>query len=151
MNKDNLRILVDTISTMPVDRHYFPLTQSLDRKLPQTYCKNLEEFNASKNCAGVFGYFALTPAWQSIGEVSSTGEPILGSYIGLPALQVYLDTTFNTCRKIVCGDLLYKEVLTENRMYVSHHCYSEFYEKDVYAITVNDVVNRLSKFLPCAS
>lgn len=151
MNKDNLRILVDTISTMPVDRHYFQLYQSVDKKLPQTYCKNLEEFNASTNCASVFGYFALTPTWQAIGKVSPTGEPILHGFAGLQAIRVYLDTTFNTCRKMVCGDLLYKEVLTEQKTYVSHHYYSEFYEKDSQLLTVGDVVNRLSKFLPCVS
>lgn len=152
MNKNNLKILIDTISNMPEDRHYFPHYQSYSNNVIATqFYTTLASWTHSDNKASVFGYFALTPEWEAAGgSVNRVGEPVFNNCVGVPALHAFLDTTFNTARKFMCGDILYKDVLNENKIRIGHTLYSELYEKEIKLITVSDVVTRLSKFLPCA-
>jgi hypothetical protein len=153
MNKNNLKILINTISRLPEDRHYFPHYQSRgDNLIATQFYTTLDSWAASDNKASVFGYFVLTPEWIEVGgSINSVGEPVFANCVGVPAIRAYLDTTFNTARKFVCGDILYKDIINEDKIRIGQVLYSEFYEKDIKLITLPDVVNRLSKFLPCAS
>lgn len=152
MNKNNLKILIDTIRKMPEDRHYFPHYQSYSNNVIATqFYTTLASWTHSDNKASVFGYFALTPEWEAAGgSVNRVGEPVFAKCVGVPAVSVFLDTTFNTARKFMCGDILCKDLINEEKIRTGQILFSEFYEKDIKLITVSDIVTRLSKFLPCA-